>query len=132
MRRGQLSLSVMEAGIGVLLLTAVAAGFFLVGDGADGRAAAQLDTYAHDTAVVLTAAGDGGPQVDRALRSAAAWETNRTAIRNRAAALLPANVLFRVETPHGAVGYPAPENRPVGVERVPTAAGTVTVRVWYP
>jgi len=132
MSRGQLSLSALEAGVGVLLLTAVAAGFFLVDDGADDRAESQLDTYARDAGVLLTTAGDGGPQLDRALRSEDAWAANRTAIGARARALLPANVRVRVETPRGAVGPPAPEGRPVGVAQVPTAAGRATIRVWYP
>ena len=130
--RGQLSLSAVEAGIGVLLLTAVAAGFFLVDDTATDRTAAQLDTYARDAGVVLTTAGDGGPQLDRALRSETTWERNRTAIRERARALFPANVQFRIETPRGAIGPAAPDRRPVGVARVPTAAGQVTIRAWYP
>jgi hypothetical protein len=131
MRRAQLSLSLVEASVGVLLLFAVTAGFFLAAPATDAPTTAQLDTYASDAGTVLTTAGDGGPRLGAALRSPDAFRSNRSALRERVATLLPANLLFRVETPHGAVGYPVPDGRPVGVSRVPTSAGVVTVRVWY-
>jgi hypothetical protein len=132
MRRGQLSLSVVEAGVGVLLLTAVAAGFVLVDGGAEERTEGQLDTYARDAAVLLTTAGDGGPRLGAALRSERAWTERRDALYDRARALLPDSLRVRLETPRGALGAPLPGGATVGVARVATPAGPVTVRVWYP
>jgi hypothetical protein len=39
--------------------------------------------------------------------------------------------MYRVETPHGTVGFPVPQGVPVGSRTVATGYGRVTVRVWY-
>lgn len=131
--RGQLSLSVVEAGIGVLLVFAVTAGFALGGP-VSGDERAQLERYADDAATTLgdEPAPDRNVSLLRAVSSSpAGFEQSRAALTDRLSALLPASVLYRVETPHGVVGFPRPEGRPVGRTVAPTLAGTVTVEVWY-
>lgn len=131
--RAQLSLSVVEAGIGVVFLLAVAAGF-----GASLPAPAtdetQLDTYADDAATVLT--GTPPRHADRSrltevTRSRAAFEREREALRRRLDATLGTNLGFRVATPYGAVGGPVPRATATGQATVPTRNGPVVIRVWY-
>jgi hypothetical protein len=39
--------------------------------------------------------------------------------------------MYRVETPHGAVGYRQPAGVAVGERTVATVNSRVTIRVWY-
>jgi hypothetical protein len=39
--------------------------------------------------------------------------------------------MYRVETPHGAVGFREPVGVAIGESTVTTVHGEVTVRVWY-
>jgi len=131
--RGQLSLSVIEAGVGVVLVLAVTAGLALGVPGPDTRDP-QLEAYADDVATVLADEGPrhrGTARLAEVARSEAAFDRERAALERRVDRLLPDNLLFRVETPHGAVGYREPAGVAVGVETVTTPYGDVTVRVWY-
>lgn len=125
--RAQLSLSTVEAFVGALLVIAVATGFVVGGDDGVGEDA-QLDAYAADGAAILAAGEEGNLT---ALTRNATFERARGPARARLAATLPANLLFRVVTPHGAVGYPRPADGPIGRATRVTIGGTVTVWVWY-
>jgi len=133
MPRGQLSLSVVEAAIGVVLVLGVAAGF-TVGAAGPTPSTPQLDALAHDTATVL---GTEPTERGRDARLAALARSNRSfarvrePTRRRIVALLPSDVLFRVRTPHGTFGYPHPPTAAVGSATVATRYGPVTIRVWY-
>jgi hypothetical protein len=131
--RGQLSLSVFEAVVGALLVVAVTAGFALGGDDLGAAREAQLDRYAGDGVALLATDGSGADRSTLAALAASERSFDRAAdrARRRLAAALPANVLFRVETPHGTVGFPPPPSRAVGEARRVTIDGTITVRVWY-
>lgn len=131
--RGQLSLSVAEAAVGVVLILAVTTGFVLGVPEADTREP-QLEAYASDAATVL--AGEpprhgGTTRLAEVARSPAGFERERAALERRIDRLLPDNLAYRVETPHGAVGYRKPAGVAVGVATVTTAGGDVTIRVWY-
>lgn len=131
--RGQLSLPAIEASVGLVLVLAVAAGFGLSVPQPDVRDA-QLNAYADDAATVL--AGEpprhgGASRLDEVTRSAAGFERERDALDRRVDRILPDNLLFRVETPHGSVGYRTPEGAALGVATVTTLHGDVTIRVWY-
>jgi hypothetical protein len=131
--RAQLSLSVVEAGIGVVLVLAVTAGFALGVPAPDTRHP-QLEAYADDAATVLADEGprhQGTARLSEVASSAAAFRRERSALERRVDRLLPDNLLFRVETPHGTVGYRLPADVSVGVETVTTPNGDVTIRVWY-
>ena len=133
MRRGQLSLSIVEATVGVVLVLGVATGFAVVSTG-PSPATPQLDALARDVGTVLASepAGTGGDSRLVALaRSDDSFATVRTPARERIEALLPADVLFRVRTPRGTVGYPRPPTAPVGSTTIPTRYGPVAIRVWY-
>ena len=131
--RGQLSLPAIEAAIGALFLLAVIGGFAL--DHPDpGRSEARLDVYAADAATVL--AGEpprhgGTTRLDEVSRSADAFERERAALSRRIERVLPANLLFRVRTPRGAVGHARPPGVVTGRASVPTSHGAVVIRVWY-
>ncbi|WP_435180058.1 DUF7262 family protein [Halorussus sp. AFM4] len=131
--RAQLSLSVVEAGVGAVLVLAVAMGFALgVPSAIDGSA--QLDLYAEDAATVL--AGEpprhnGATRLSEVVRSLDAFERERGALRRRVERILPDNLMFRVRTPHGAVGFRKPAGAAVGSATVSTAHGDVTIWVWY-
>jgi len=133
MSRGQLSLSIVEAVVGVVLVMGVAAGFTVVSTG-PAASAPQLDTLAHDAATVLASepSADGRDSRLTALaRSTTSFATTRASTRDRLDRLLPTDVLFRVRTPHGTLGYPQPPTATVGSATVPTRYGPVTIRVWY-
>jgi hypothetical protein len=72
-----------------------------------------------------------GPTLAGALRSAAAFDRNRTAVRNRLAALLPDGAFFRLATPHGTVGQPRLDGVPTGRAARATRHGRVRLWVWY-
>jgi hypothetical protein len=131
--RGQLSLPVVEAAIGAVLVIATLSTFALAPPDPPTREA-QLDRYAADAGRAL--AGEGprhgeATRLSEVVESEAAFERERDALARRIERILPDNLLYSVETPHGAVGFDVPANAPVGVERLPTAAGTVVIRVWY-
>ncbi|QLC33707.1 hypothetical protein EFA46_005670 [Halarchaeum sp. CBA1220] len=131
--RGQLSLPVIEAAIGVVLVLAVVVGFTLGVPHPDGTER-QLDAYAHDAATVLAEEPPrhgGATRLEEVSASAARFERERAALEARLTRVLPANCMFRVTTPHGTVGYPRPAGVPVGEATVPTAGGPVTLEVWY-
>lgn len=132
-KRGQLSLSVVEAGVGVVLILAVAMGFALGVAPPDDRTA-QLDAYAEDAATVLAGEPPRHREATRLAEVAAspdAFERERDALERRVARILPDNLLFRVRTPHGSVGFRKPAGVAVGSASVTTANGDVTVWVWY-
>ena len=133
MSRGQLSLSVVEAAVGVVLVMSVAAGFTVVSTG-PAASTPQLDTLARDAATVLgsePAANGRDSRLTALARSVESFATTRASTRDRLDGLLPADVLFRVRTPHGTLGYPQPPTAAVGSTTVPTRYGPITVRVWY-
>jgi hypothetical protein len=132
-RRGQLSLSVVEAGVGVVLVLAVATGFVLGVPPPDDRDA-RLEAYADDAATVL--AGEpprhrGVTRLSEVVRSPAAFARERAALDRRVDRILPDNLLYRVTTPHGSVGYRVPAGVAVGRATVITVSGRVTISVWY-
>lgn len=131
--RGQLSLSAIEVGIGIVLVFAVAATFGLALPD-PGVRDAQLDAYAADTAQVLASEPPrhgGSTRLAEVSRSHDGFRRERAALRRRVDRILPANLLFRVVTPHGTVGYSVPDGVPVGESTIATVGGEVTVRVWY-
>jgi len=135
MDRGQASITVVEAGIGVLLVTAVTLGFALgVPDGENARTQAQLDTYAADAATLL---GNEPPRhadqtrLAEVTASQDAFDRERDALERRVDRILPANVLFQVETRYGSVGHPLPSGVQIGQATVLTTNGEVQLRVWY-
>jgi len=131
--RAQLSLSVVEAGVGAVLILAVAMGFALGTPSPDDRAT-QLDLYAEDAATVL--AGEpprhgGSTRLAEVVRSPDAFDREKAALRRRVERILLDNLLFRVGTPYGAVGFRKPAGVPIGSATVTTRFGDVTVWVWY-
>lgn len=131
--RGQLSLSVVEAGVGVVLLVAVTAGFALSLPDASAETA-QLDAYAADVGTVLAGEMPRHRDTSRLVevsRSVAGFERERASLERRVERIPPENLLFRIRTPHGTVGFARPDGISLGSARVVTPAGAVTVWVWY-
>ena len=131
--RAQLSLSAIEAGVGVVLILAVAAGFGL-GLPQPGTREAQLDAYADDAATVLSREPPrhaGATRLAEVARSNASFDREKAALERRVDRILPANLMFRVRTPHGTVGYRRPTGVPVGQRTLTTLHGDVTIWVWY-
>lgn len=131
--RGQLSTSLVEVAIGVVFVFAVTVGF-AIGVPSPDTESAQLDAYATDTATVLANEPPrhaGETRLSEVTRSPAAFERERGALEERVDRILDDNLMYRVVTPHGAVGYERPRNAPAGHATVPTAGGEVTVWVWY-
>jgi hypothetical protein len=135
MRRGQATITAIEAGIGVLLVLALSITFALGSPGGADRASqAQLDAYAEDTATILSQEqprhGDQ-TRLSELTASEEAFERESAAAKRRIEQLLPENVLFRLDTPHGAVGYPLPNNVQTGTTTILTTNDAVTLNVWY-
>lgn len=133
MDRAQLPLSVIEAGVGLLLLLSITAGFALGVAPADTRSP-QLEAYATDAATLLANEEPrhaGQTRLGEVAASESAFERERDALERRVDRILPDNLMYRVETPHGAVGQRLPSNVATGAATVATASGDVTVRVWY-
>ncbi|MFB6140843.1 MAG: hypothetical protein ABEJ26_10460 [Halosimplex sp.] len=123
----------VEGALAVLLVVGVAAGFAL-GVGRPDERSRQLDAYAEDAATILAQEPPrhrGGTRLAEVTRSADAFERERDALERRIGRILPENVMFRVETPHGRVGFRKPDRVATGVATVPTRYGAVTIRVWY-
>jgi len=135
MRRAQASITVVEAGLGVLLLLTMTVAFALgVPDAGAARTQAQLDTYATDGATLLsTEPPRHGDQTRLAevAESRAAFERERAALRRRIDRILPPNLLFQLDTPQGTVGYRKPDDVQTGSATILTKNGAVTLRVWY-
>lgn len=132
-RRAQLPMPAVEGALAVLLILGVAAGFTLGVTHPDTREP-QLDAYARDAATILASEPPrhrGGTRLAEVTRSAAALDRERAALRRRVERILPDNLMFRVETPHGAVGFAKPTGAATGVATTPTRHGPVTIRVWY-
>lgn len=133
MDRGQLPLTIIEAALGVLLLVGITFTFAL-GVPAAATEEAQLDIYAADAATLLANEPPRHTEETRLrelISSRSAFEREGPELAWRVKRVLPPNVLFRVETEYGTVGYRLPDNVPTGTATVTTTAGTVTVRVWY-
>ena len=131
--RGQLSLSIIEAAVGVVFILAVAFGFALGVPAADTRTP-QLNAYAADAATVLANEPPqhaGETRLAEVTRSADAFDRERDALTRRVDRILAENLLYRLETPHGAVGYQRPAGAATGRATVPTRGGEVTIWVWY-
>ncbi|MFC6987940.1 hypothetical protein ACFQJD_03000 [Haloplanus sp. GCM10025708] len=130
---GQLSLSVFEAGVGVLLILGVAAGFGL-GLAGPPTDSAQLDRYADDAATTLgaTPATAGNRTLLEALaHTPASFERERPAARSHLTKLVPATVRIHVRTPVGTFGPAPPSTVAVGRTTASTRHGPVTLEAWY-
>jgi hypothetical protein len=132
-QKAQLSLSLLEVAVGVLLVFAVLLGFVL-GVPAPNTRDPQLEAYANDAITVLASEPprhQGTTRLSEVARSPDAFERERDALEYRIDRLLPDNLMFRVGTPHGAVGYQVPSGVSLGTARVTTTNGVVTILVWY-
>lgn len=132
MDRGQLSTAVFEAGLGVLFVLAIVAGF-AIGVPPGNTTVAQLDEDAADVANVLANEPphrDDESWLRDATASTDAFERERAGLDVRVDRLLPDHLLYRIETPHGNVGYPRPGSVPSGYTSVATVNGEVHVWIW--
>lgn len=128
-------MTAIEAGIGVILVLALSVTFALgPPGGADPTTQAQLDAYAEDTATILAQEQPRHADQTRLAEvtaSEAAFEREAAALERRIESILPENVLFRLDTPYGAVGYPLPDNVQTGTETIQTTNQPVTLNVWF-
>jgi len=130
--RGQLSLSLVEAAVGVVFVLTVAATFGLALP-EPGTTEAQLDTYAADAATLLAheAPADGDGPRAAAIDDRETFERERDALDRRVDDLLPDNLLYRVHTSWGVIGVEPPPDVTTGGATVATPNGELTVEVWY-
>lgn len=129
MRRAQLSLSVLEAGIAATVILAVA-GLFVFAPGppmSDG----DLDRQADDLARMLVTGGPDTPPLSVVLSSAASFAQYESTMADMAREVLPAALEYRLETRHGTIGAPRPPEARGAQEDVLTANGTARLWVWY-
>lgn len=128
--RAQLSLSVLEVAIGVLVVFAVLSGILLGVPTPESREM-KLDTYARDTATLLEDPSTHH-RPSALTTSQTAFKQGREALSARLDGLLPENLMARIETPHGSIGYRSPPDTPIGHATIPTPNGSVRILVWYP
>lgn len=132
-QRAQLSFSLIEVTVGIVLIFAVLLGFAL-GVPSPNTRDPQLEAYANDVITVLAAQPPrhlGTTRLSEVARSPATFARERDELEHRIDRLLPDNLMFRVETPHGSVGYQIPSGVSLGTARVTTNSGAVTIIVWY-
>lgn len=132
MDKAQLSMSIIEAGIGVILIFAVTMGFAL-GVPTPDTETPQLNAYAGDVATVLAnepPRHGGETRLDEVV-TADATEREYSALEARIERILDDNLMYRLELPFGTVGYDRPSSRPAGRATVPTTEGEVAVWIWY-
>jgi hypothetical protein len=125
---------VVEAGVGVVLILSLA-GLLALGTPAPAADDPQLDVYAEDVAMVLAeepSRHGGTSRLDELTRSQRSFEREAPALERRVETLLPENHLYRIETPHGVVGYERPAGAVAGATTVTTQHGDVRVEVWGP
>lgn len=133
MARGQASITAVEAALGILLLFGVTVAFAF-GTPAPSSEQTQLDAYARDAVTILATEQPrhrGATRLAELTASRDSFEREKEAMERRVGRLLPANVMFRLETAHGTVGNRLPDGVTTGVATVSTTSGTVTLRVWY-
>jgi hypothetical protein len=133
MRRGQASLTAIEAALGVLFLLSVVF-VFALGPGAVAGDRAQLDAYASDTLTVLETEQPrqaGVTRLDEVVADRDSFEREKDALADRIRRTLPDNVMFRVETAYGTAGYRLPDGVATGTATAMTRRGSLTLRVWY-
>ncbi|MES3518486.1 MAG: hypothetical protein PPP58_12570 [Natronomonas sp.] len=129
--RGQLSLSVVEAAVGIVFVFAVTTGF------AFGVAApettAHLDAEAEGALTILASEPPAEEQSRLATlaESKAAFDAERDALTARVESILGEGLLFRLETPHGTLGHRPSADAATGEATTVTAGGQITIRVWY-
>lgn len=131
--RGQVSLTVVEAGVGVLFIVAVSTAFAFGTPGMTSSRA-QLEAYASDTATVLASESPrhgGATRLVEIVASNKTFNREKEELERRIDRILPDNLMFQVSTRYGNVGYTKPSTVPVGVARIPTRNGPVIICVWY-
>jgi|GEM_PF-742540 len=133
--RGQASITVAEAGIGILLLLGITFAFTLGVPGAENTATEnQLDRYADDTTTLLSnepPRHQDQTRLAEVTASQEAFDREQDELADRVAAILPDNVMFRLETQYGSLGYPLPDDVTTGEQTVLTPNGEVHLEVWY-
>ncbi|AUV80851.1 hypothetical protein C2R22_03560 [Salinigranum rubrum] len=132
-RRGQLSLSVVEAAVGLLVVLA-AATTFVVGLPEAESEEATLTVLAEDGLDVLDATppdGDGTSRLTALARDRSGFVRERSHTDDQLRALYPDRVRYRLATPHGVVGDPLPPRGPVGRAMRESVGGRVTLWVWF-
>jgi len=125
--------SLLEAALGVVVILAVVLGI-ATGVPAPDTREPQLDAYAEDATTILANEPPEHRNVTRlaeVIASEESFQRERGQVRARTDAILPDNVMFRIETPHGSVGFPVPGAVATGEATVTTVAGAVTIEVWY-
>lgn len=133
MDRAQVPTTAIEAGVGLLLLLAVTFTFAL---GVPGPQSGQhqLDAYASDALTLLeneSPRHGSETRLSELTASTSAFERESDVLRRRMDRILPDNLMFRVETVHGTVGYPFPAGATAGTATVTTVNGPVMLTVWY-
>lgn len=130
-QRGQLSIPTIEVSIGILLVFGVIS-LLTIGVSPPAQVDPQLEQYAEDTGTLLMSTGtDRAPPLPGVVQDKAAFTQYRSAIDQRTDRLLPDNLLYAIETPHGTIGEQPPAYVTTGRTIRTTPSGTVTITVYY-
>lgn len=100
----------------------------------DAQTQAQLDIYAEDTATLLVnepPRHEDQTRLAEVTASAERFDREHGTLEDRIDRIVPANVMFRVETEYGTAGQPLPDDVTTGEKTIVTPNGEVTLRVWY-
>lgn len=133
MDRGQLPLSLLEVAVGVVLILSLVATLAL-GVPTPDTSERQLDTYAEDALTLLANEPPEHAEATRLsemLTSPTSFDRERETLDRRIDRILPDNLMYRLETAYGTVGYEMPAAVTEGRATATTAHGSVTLRVWY-
>lgn len=130
--RAQLSMTLLEAGLAVVLIFGVT-GLILVADAdPDGDTGGRaVNQFAVDVGHLITGS-TGTPSIDRVLATNTSFAEYRDDIETTIRAALPPGYFFRIQTAYGGIGYPKPAHVELGQATVQSFNGTVTIWVWSP
>lgn len=131
--RAQLPMPAIEGALAVILVLGVLGGFALGVTQPDAQQP-QLEAYAADAVTILANEPPqhrSGTRLAEVAESRETFERERKPLNRRVDRILPDNLMYRVTTPHGTVGFANPGGVPTGRATVTTINGAVTVAVWY-
>ena len=131
--RAQLATSLIESGVGALLILAVVSGF-LWAPGETTGSTAELDQLAADTLHILEGEIPSSSEQSYLMAmcdTSSTIMTEQTLLRDRVSAILPPTVFAQIKTPHGTIGPAVPVGGHTGQAVSIGSRCTVAIEVWY-
>ena len=131
--RAQLATSLIESGVGALLILAVVSGF-LWAPIDTANSTPELDQLAADTLYILdedTSSNSSQTRLAAMCHSSSMSMSEQTLLRDRIETILPPTVFAEIKSPHGTIGPAAPVGGYTGRAVSVGNHCTVAIEIWY-